>query len=129
MSNIPTLSMKRRLKYVVVVAVVLAFCVLVGSLVNISVLNYDVYTGYANRNQLRPTTIAPTRGTIYDRNMGILAQSATVWDVIMSPVSINSEEKDGGIHPPYPDTLETAASRSSSWSRGCPTCWSWTRKR
>lgn len=96
MSNIPTLSMKRRLKYVVVVAVVLAFCVLVGSLVNISVLNYDVYTGYANRNQLRPTTIAPTRGTIYDRNMGILAQSATVWDVIMSPVSINSEEKDGG---------------------------------
>ncbi len=35
--------------------------------------------------QLRDTTITANRGSIYDCNMNVLAQSATVWDVILSP--------------------------------------------
>lgn len=35
--------------------------------------------------QLRDTTITANRGTIYDCNMNVLAQSATVWDVILAP--------------------------------------------
>lgn len=89
-----TLKMKRRLNYVVIVAVIVAFCVLIGSLVNISVVNNEFYTNYAESSQLRPQTIPATRGSIYDRNMTVLAQSATVWDVIISPMDIVSKCKE-----------------------------------
>lgn len=96
-----TLKMKRRLNYVIIVAIILAFSILVGSLVNISVVNNEFYTNYAENRQLRPQTIPATRGSIYDRNMTVLAQSATVWDVIISPKDIKSKCKEDL------DTLET----------------------
>lgn len=39
------------------------------------------------------TKINAKRGTIYDRNMKPLAQSATVWNVVLEPAYINTEEK------------------------------------
>lgn len=89
----PTLNMKKKLKYVVVVAFVLAFAVLVGSLVNISIVNYDFYSDYAKNLQLHPQTIPANRGSIYDRNMSVIAQSATVYDVVISPKDIAAKFK------------------------------------
>lgn len=91
MSNGPTLKMKKRLRYVVVIAILLAFIVLIGSLVRISVVQYDFYIGKANNQQLRPEKITASRGSIYDRNMQVLAQSATVWDVTISPMDITGD--------------------------------------
>lgn len=90
----PPLAMKRRLNFVVRTAFLLAFCILVGSLVNISVVNYGFYSEKAENMQMRPETISPTRGSIYDRNMTVLAQSATVWDVIISPKDIITKAKN-----------------------------------
>ena len=39
----------------------------------------------AAEQQLQDVSITANRGTIYDSNMNVLAQSATVWDVILSP--------------------------------------------
>lgn len=88
MSQGPTLKMKQRLNYFVITAIILAFCILVGSLVNISILNHDFYDNYAETRQLRPETIPANRGSIYDRNMAVLSKSATVWDVVISPSDI-----------------------------------------
>lgn len=87
-----TKKMKKRLNLIVIVAVVLAFTVVTGSLFNISVLQYSFYTNKANSQQLKPQKIAANRGTIYDRNGEILAQSATVWDVVISPKDISGDE-------------------------------------
>ncbi len=100
MSQGPTLKMKKRLNYIVITAIILAFCVLVGSLVNIGILNHSFYLDYAESRQLRPETIAANRGSIYDRNMSVLAQSATVWDVTISPRDISANLKD------KPDVLQ-----------------------
>lgn len=94
MSQGPTLKMKRKLKYGVVVIFILVFAILVGSLVNISILNYDFYSEYAKNLQLHPQTIPANRGSIYDRNMAIIAQSATVYDVVISPVDIAAKFKN-----------------------------------
>ena len=39
---------------------------------------------------MRDITINANRGTIYDRNMKVLAQSATVWTVFISPADLNA---------------------------------------
>lgn len=92
----PTTQMRRRLNFFIITGFVMAFCILVGSLVNISVLNYSTYNALANDRQMRPETISPNRGSIYDRNMTVIAQSATVWDVIISPKDIISKVKSKG---------------------------------
>ena len=85
-----TVRMKKRLnRHIMIIAVVLVLA-LVGNLFRISALQNDFYTDYANNQQLRSETIPASRGTIYDRNMEILAQSSTVWDASISPKDIAS---------------------------------------
>lgn len=47
----------------------------------------------ANLQQLRSTVLVPKRGVIYDRNMVPLAQSASVWDVVLEPNYLKKDEK------------------------------------
>ena len=67
-------------------------CVIIGNMFNIQVLNYEKYKAKASSIQLRDTEISPKRGTIYDRNMKVLAQSATVWTVFVSPAESIDEQ-------------------------------------
>ena len=67
-------------------------CVIAGNMFNIQVLNYETYKAKASSIQLRDTAISPKRGTIYDRNMKVLAQSATVWTVFVSPAESEAEQ-------------------------------------
>ena len=77
---------------------VLAFCggmLLILAWVMYNLVYRSLVTGSELRakaadQQLRDTTIAANRGTIYDRNMNVLAQSATVWDVILAPSEVYS---------------------------------------
>lgn len=47
----------------------------------------------AVEQQLSDTTISAKRGTIYDSNGKILAQSASVWRVVMAPVYFQNDEQ------------------------------------
>ncbi|MDR0739245.1 MAG: PASTA domain-containing protein [Oscillospiraceae bacterium] len=47
----------------------------------------------AIEQQRKDIVVSAKRGSIYDRNMKPLAQSATVWTVVLEPVYIDSEEK------------------------------------
>ena len=77
---------------------VLAFCggmLLILAWIMYNLVYRSLVTGSELRakaadQQLRDTTIAANRGTIYDRNMNVLAQSATVWDVILAPSEVYS---------------------------------------
>ncbi len=82
-----------RKRALVVMACFFAFCCLIaGNMFNIQVLNYETYKAKASSIQLRDTAISPKRGTIYDRNMKVLAQSATVWTVFVSPAESKDEQ-------------------------------------
>lgn len=85
--------MKKRL-LIGIILVSVFLCYILGTLININVVKHDFWTEYADGHQLRPETIPANRGTIYDRNMTILAQSATVWDVVLSPANIKAEDKE-----------------------------------
>ena len=95
MSTAPSNKMRNRL-YAGVFTVVLLFTVYICvNLFNISVINSEYYRSKANNQQLDSFTINANRGTIYDAKGKILAQSSTVWDVIITPSDIvQFHEKD-----------------------------------
>ncbi len=93
MAKQPTVSMKRRINILLVFVVIFGFILMSGRLLFLQVLGGAEYRERATQQQLRDSTIAAKRGTIYDSNMNILAQSATVWTVYLSPAYVNSDEE------------------------------------
>lgn len=88
----PTRKMRRRIFIVVVPILALAFVALLVRICMISVVDGSFYQNKAAKQQLRDITVNPNRGTIYDRNMTVLAKSATVWTVFISPADIPNDE-------------------------------------
>ena len=75
----------RRILAVMVILGMAAFVPVVLQLYNLMIRNYDYYSKLALRNQTRTTTVTADRGTIYDRNMNILACSRSVENVYLDP--------------------------------------------
>jgi stage V sporulation protein D (sporulation-specific penicillin-binding protein) len=97
MAKGPTLTMKRKMVILLIVFFVVGFSVLIGRLAKLQIFDGKYYAEKALQQQLSTATITPNRGTIYDRNMKPLAESATVWDVIASPSYIKTASDRNGI--------------------------------
>jgi len=63
-------------------------CVVLYNLYNIQIKNFTKYQSDAIQQQTSETAITPKRGTIYDRNMKILASSTSVERVFISPAEL-----------------------------------------
>ena len=74
----------------------IGFAVLGVQLVIIQLIRGNYYKEKALQNQLSDTVIEAQRGTIYDSNMNVLVQSATVWKIFVDPMSISSEAEKSG---------------------------------
>ena len=61
-------------------------------LVKIMVVDGEKYQSMASEQQLYDSLVTAPRGNIYDRNMNLLATSATAWTVYVKPNSINKEK-------------------------------------
>ena len=84
----PTNKMKRRMFWVVLSLLIAAAAYICTVIYNTTVVRSEYYRSKANSQQLSSYTITANRGTIYDRTNKILAQSTTVWDVVISPKAI-----------------------------------------
>ena len=73
---------------------ILGFCVLTGMLVKLMIIDHDYYEAKAIRNQTRSTSVTASRGTIYDRNMNVLAASSSVENVFIDPLELEQYEID-----------------------------------
>lgn len=86
-----TNEMRRRTALVSVCAV-LCFVIVAANMFRIQILNYEENKAEATAIQLREMELSPNRGTIYDANGKILAQSATVWTISVSPKESDKEQ-------------------------------------
>jgi stage V sporulation protein D (sporulation-specific penicillin-binding protein) len=86
--------MKKKMAFVLAFVFVAGFIVLVGRLIKLQFVDGGYYQKKALSQQLKVTKITANRGTIYDRNLKPLAQSATVWDVSISPSYIKGDKKE-----------------------------------
>lgn len=85
MSLKPTNPMKRSLTLVIFPLMIAFAALIVVNLFNISVKDNAKYQAMANNNQFQSTVVAANRGSIYDSNGKILAQSATVYSICLNP--------------------------------------------
>lgn len=95
MSKAPSKKMKFKLNIVVLGFLSLGFLTLIGRVIYIACFAEQDGVKYgvkAYNQQQSADTINANRGTIYDRNMNVLAQSATVWTVSVDPNQIKSDE-------------------------------------
>ena len=86
-----TSKMWRRTTIILILLIVAGFGTVVFSLIKLQLINGESLKSQAVENQLKDTTIVAQRGTIYDSNMKVLAQSATVWKVVLAPAQLYSD--------------------------------------
>lgn len=90
MANKTTSKVWRRTTIVLAVLLLLGFGSVLASLVRLQLVDGETLKSAAVSNQLNDTTITAQRGTIYDVNGKVLAQSATVWRVVLAPAQLKS---------------------------------------
>ena len=77
--------------FLIVAAAALIGCV--GRIANLALIHGEEYRQKAERQQLSVTTLDASRGTIYDANMNVLAQSASVWMCFVNPSKITDKNR------------------------------------
>ena len=90
MSIKPTKMMWKRMITVVLLITLIMFTVSGVQLTNIMIVKGDFYKEKASQQQLYDTETTALRGDIYDCNMNLLATSATVWNVYVTPNDFKS---------------------------------------
>lgn len=84
----------RRTLVLMAVFGIIAFIPLIVTLYQLMISQHGEFEEMAIDNQTRSTAISASRGVIYDRNMNILASSATVENVFIDPNEIERKEYD-----------------------------------
>ena len=71
------------------VLVALLFCVLLGRLIQLQVLEYGYFETLSNNNRVKVVPIGPTRGLIYDRSGVVLAQNTPSYSLEVVPEDVD----------------------------------------
>ena len=87
-------SILRRTAILMVLFGVVAFVPLTARLVKLQILDHSMLSRLAAENQTRTSRVTASRGTIYDRNMNLLAVSADVENVCMDPNELSLSGQD-----------------------------------
>ena len=113
----------RRILAVMAVLGLTAFIPVSLRLYSLMVSDYDYYSRLALRNQTRTTSVTADRGTIYDRNMNILATSVSVENVYLDPHELKQAGEDiGKISATLGEILEKAGLRVFNSPRAIAVC-------
>lgn len=99
---------KNMLRRLLVLAVVIIFllCSNAARVFYLQVVRGEELSQKADSQQLKDTEITAMRGTIYDSEGNVLAQSATVWNVFIDPLAIDIEIEED-------DTAEEIAAKEA----------------
>lgn len=86
---------KKMLKRVLIFAVAVAFLFSVDGIriLYLQLVNGDELAAKAESQQLSDTEVQAMRGSIYDSEGNVLAQSATVWNVYIDPSNITKDKR------------------------------------
>ena len=110
----PRVNMTMRLRVLTALFLVIGFGLVGVRLLYMQVFHHDFYIQKATSLQTRDTFITPNRGKIYDANMQVLAESAEVERITVSPKAVVSEtkEKNGVTADVQRQTLATILSET-----------------
>lgn len=89
----PAQRLRQRTAILILLILVLGFGAAVLRLTYLTTVQSSELQEAAVDLQLADTTVSAKRGTIYDANGNVLAESASVWQVVMSPVNFKNDKQ------------------------------------
>lgn len=89
----PAQILRQRTAILILLILVLGFGAAVLRLTYLTTVQSSELQESAVDLQLADTTVSAKRGTIYDANGNVLAESASVWQVVMSPVNFKNDKQ------------------------------------
>ncbi len=84
----------RRTIFALLLLIVVGFGIVTHSVFELQIVKGEELQQRAIDQQMRDVSISAQRGTIYDRNMTVMAMSSSVWDVVLEPAYIKEEQLD-----------------------------------
>lgn len=105
-------GMLGRMGLVLLLCGVVGFLPVIAMLANLMLVHHETYARLALDNQTRMTAITASRGTVYDRNMNILAVSRTVENVYVSPPELKGKAQDKDM---ISDFLAALLEKDKDW--------------
>lgn len=97
MSGVPHKKMVQRMMIIASLMVGIGFIGLIVRLGYLQLLDPEDYKEQAINQQISIKPLSAQRGSIFDRNNKVLAQSATVWQVSVFPGQIETDEQRSNI--------------------------------
>lgn len=89
----PAQRLRQRTAILILLILVLGFGAAVLRLTYLTTVQSSELQEAAVDLQLADTTVSAKRGTIYDANGNVLVESASVWQVVMSPINFKNDKQ------------------------------------
>lgn len=89
----PAQRLRQRTAILILLILVLGFGAAILRLTYLTTVQSSELQEAAVNLQLADTTVSAKRGTIYDANGNVLAESASVWQVVMSPINFKNDKQ------------------------------------
>lgn len=89
-----TQKMKRRLYGIIFSALLLVMAYVCYTMYKVAVVDSEKYQLLANEQQFSTTVVTANRGTVYDSNGQVLAQSVTVYTVYVDPATYKERDTE-----------------------------------
>ena len=105
MGNTPTKSMISRMFAIMLILAIGFLSVGAVRLTKLMIIDSNFYQQKASEQQLYDAELSAVRGNIYDRNMNVLATSATVWTVYVTPNGFKSDTERASVAKGLSDIL------------------------
>ena len=89
----PNQRLRQRAAVLIIIILVIGFGAVLTRLACLTLIDGSKLQERAVGQQLRDTTLTAKRGTIYDAKGTVLAESASVWQVVMAPINFENDEQ------------------------------------
>ena len=93
MTDKPSILMKKRLNIWICLPVFILLIYITSEIYKVSIIEGDKWKSLANSQQLKSSVVSASRGTVYDSNGTVLAQSATVYTIYCDPIMFRDQRK------------------------------------
>ena len=81
---------RKNINYLILqIGVILFFLLLFGRLIQLQIVQHDVYNPISERNSIRQETVSPARGLVFDRNNQLLVGNQASFTILITPANFD----------------------------------------
>ena len=102
----PNQRLRQRTAILIIAILVFGFGAALTRLSFLTLVQGSTLQEAAVEQQLKDTTLPAKRGTIYDANGKVLAESASVWQVVIAPIYLKTDEQREAVAKGLSEILE-----------------------